>query len=537
MIDEALHSLNAPASAAILDEARSAFARGDVARTEQLCKSLVATAPNNAGAWMLLAETAALRDRPDAAVLCAYRAAKLAPRDPLAWILSAKALLRRGDLVEALEAAEKADPLVGEDPAAADALAALFGLLGHHLRALGLSRRAVAARPEIAQFHYNLAATLRMLGQLPEAQQHCDRAIACDRKFARAYYLRSDLRTQTRERNNVADLEAAIAATGDDWRAKIMLHYALAKELEDLEEHAGAFRQVRAGAELHKRFVKSDCATEIGRIDGIIRSQTKDWLETAREGDRSCSPIFVVGLPRTGTTLIERIVTSHSAVTSVGETNVFARLAADRAGEAVLLQDCDLRELGQGYAAVVERVYQTGGKRFVDKTLQNYLYCGLIHAALPFAKIILVRRDPLDAGWALYKAHFQQGFTFSYDLEELADYCVAYERLVAHWRHTLPSRTLLEVAYEDVVRDQEGESRRIIGFLNLPWENEVLRFYESRSPSATASAVQVRQPIYASSIGKWRQHEQVLEPFRNRFGVIRSDSDISRQNLGWSSSS
>ena len=209
-------------------------------------------------------------------------------------------------------------------------------------------------------------------------------------------------------------------------------------------------------------------------------------------------------------------VMRNSAMTSVGETNVFARLAADRAADGTWSNSRGFRELGQAYAAVVERVYQPGGKRFVDKTLQNYLYCGLIHAALPLAKIILVRRDPLDAGWALYKAHFQQGFTFSYDLEELADYCLAYGRLAAHWRETLPTHTLLKVAYEDVVRDQEGESRRIIDFLDLRWEDRVLRFHESRAPSATASAVQVRRPIYASSIDKWRLHERVLEPFRER---------------------
>ena len=360
-----------------------------------------------------------------------------------------------------------------------------------------------------------------MLGRLTEAQQHCDRAIACDPRFARAHYIRSDLRIQTRERNNIADLEAAIAAAGADWRAKVMLHYALAKELEDLEDDASAFSHVRAGAELQKRYVKSDGAAEIARIEAIIGSQTKDWFDSMREGDRSRLPVFVVGLPRTGTTLVERIVASHSAMTSVGETNVLPRLVADRAGDGASWKNCDFGELGRSYAAVVERVYRPGGKRFVDKTLQNYLYCGVIRAAFPLAKIILVRRDPLDAGWALYKAHFQQGFTFSYDLEELADYCTAYERLAAHWRKTLPDETLLEVAYEDVVRDQEGESRRIIEFLDLPWEDQVLRFHESPTPSATASAVQVRRPIYASSVGKWRRHEQALEPFRNRLSKGR----------------
>jgi tetratricopeptide (TPR) repeat protein len=501
---------------ATTDAAKAALARGDVAAAEQVCVRLLKVDPENAHALALLTETALIRGRVDAALVSGARAVASAPLDAIAHLMLAKARFAQGDIAGALDSAERAACLPASSPQIDDALGAMLGLLGRHEDAERLCRRAVLAGPEIAQFHYNLAATLRMLGSLTEAQEHCNRAIACDRTFARAYYLRSDLRIQTRERNNICELEAAIAATDVDSAAKVMLHYALAKELEDIEEDAAAFAQAHAAAEMQKRLAKGDCAEEIARIDRIIRRPSKNWLEIASEGYRDCTPVFVVGLPRTGTTLIERIIASHSAMTSVGETNVFPRLAVDSALDPASSDNCAFKELGARYAAVVERVYQPGGKCFVDKTLQNYLFCDAIHAALPFAKIILIRRDPLDAGWALYKAHFQQGFAFSYDLEELADYCLAYERLAAHWRKTLPTQTFLEVAYEDVVQDQEGQSRRIIAFLDLQFENRVLRFHESIAPSATASAVQVRRPIYSSSIGKWRRHERALEPFCNR---------------------
>jgi len=508
---------------ATAETAQAALARGDIATAEQICARLINIDSGNGRAFALLTETALLRGRIDAALVCAARAVDCAPEYAIAHLMLAKARFAQSDLVGALNALEKAASLPASSPEIDDAAGAMMGLLGRHEDALRLCGRAVAARPGVAQFHYNLAATLRMLGRLEEAQDQCDHAIACDRNFARAHYIRSDMRIQTRERNNIADLEAAIAAAGEDWRAKVMLHYALAKELEDLGDDAGAFAHAHAGAELHKRFAKSDGAVEIARIDEIVRSQTKEWLKATQDGDRAYAPVFVVGLPRTGTTLVERIIASHSAMTSVGETNVFARLAADIAGDAASRQRFDFRELGRRYAAVVERIYRPGGLRFVDKTLQNYLYCGVIHAALPLAKIIFVRRDPLDAGWAMYKAHFQQGFTFSYDLEELADYCLAYDRLAAHWRNTLPAQAFLEVAYEDVVRGQERESRRIIEFVGLPWEDRVLRFHESRAPSATASAVQVRRPIYASSLEKWRRHEQALAPFRKRLSQAGRD--------------
>jgi hypothetical protein len=158
-------------------------------------------------------------------------------------------------------------------------------------------------------------------------------------------------------------------------------------------------------------------------------------------------------------------------------------------------------------------------RRFVDKTLQNYLFCGFIHAAFPRARIILVRRHPLDAGWAMFKAHFRGQFSFSYDLSELADYLLAFRRLAAHWKTTLPPHAFMEIAYEDIVGDQPNVSRRLIEFLELPWQDSVLRFHESKTPSTTASAVQIRQPVYATSVGKWRHHAERLAPLRVRLAT------------------
>ena len=216
--------------------------------------------------------------------------------------------------------------------------------------------------------------------------------------------------------------------------------------------------------------------------------------------------MFVAGLPRSGTTLIERIIASHSAMSTIGESGAFA--AELRHG---------LRDLGPRYlAATGAWSTATPGARLIDKTLENYLHCGLIHAVLPRARIILVRRDPLDACWALYKAHFQGKFRFSYDQRELADYYLAFRRLARHWRATLPGDVLLEVQYEDLVADPGAQSRRLLEFLGLPWEEAVLRFHENAAPSATASAVQVRQPVHQASVGKWRSHATRLTVLRDR---------------------
>jgi tetratricopeptide (TPR) repeat protein len=427
-----------------------------------------------------------------------------------------KVLLASGELLDALKAAEAAASLVGEVSNALDSLAAVFGLLGHHRQALQFSRRAVAADPGNAQYLFNLAATQRMLGSLEEAETLCDEAIACLPDYALAYYLRSDLRIQTAERNHIAEMEPLLARGALDWRAETMLRYALAKECEDLDLHDRAFAHVAAGAKLWRSHMDYDAGAHIAEINRIIETQNGEWLARASGSQAAAAPVFVCGLPRTGTTLVERIIASHSAVCSVGETRVFAIEAARVRRERRTPSAHDLETAGRRYIDVVEGAFIPGSARFVDKTLQNYLYCGLIHAALPNAKMILLERDPMDTAWAVYKAHFNGGFLYSYDLAELADYYRAYRRLVEHWKTALPTDAVLTVSYEDVVQDLRTATSRILAFLGLAWEESTLRFNESSAPSSTASAVQVRRPIYATSIEKWRLHAEALRPFRDR---------------------
>ena len=484
---------------------------------------MLASMPGNEKAWALLTETALVRGRADAAIVCADRAVALAPKDPIAHILRAKCLFVMGDAAHALEAAECASRIVEHAPQALNSLGALFGLLGLHERAADLLRRAVAARPHVPQYLFNLAATERMTGLLQDAEAHCDAAIAQDRRYARAHYLRADLRTQTPERNHIDEMESLIGEGNLPWSDEVLLRFALAKECEDLDLDARAFDHVEGGCTLHRRSIPYNNAGEIAEIDRIIQTQTRAGLAACKSGHAGAAPVFVLGLPRTGTTLVERIIASHEAMTSAGETAAFAAAArrAMQAGSGSL----DLTAIGRNYIeATAFRV--PSGSRFVDKTLNNYLYCGLIHAALPQARIILVRRHPLDACWAIYKAHFQGKFSFSYDQIELADYYLAFRRLAAHWKSALPPDVLLEVNYEDIVKDQAAESRRIIGFLGLPWDDKVLRFHQSPTPSATASAVQVRRPIYASSVGKWRCHADRLAPLRARLATQIPEADL-----------
>lgn len=511
--------------AATFEQARKALNAGDLASAEARCRAAGSAQPAQAWPWAMLSEIALRRNDAALALAHAQKSIALDPGLLLGRVMEAKSLLQQGDYAAARLAARAAAGRADAPPEAIDGLGAVFGMLGEHRTALTLFQRATAAAPAVPQFLFNRAATERMTGDLAAAETHCDTAIARDRHFYLAHYLRADLRIQTRARNHIAELsqlldQGALPASGE-----VMLRFALAKEYEDLEEHAYSFGEVRKAAVLHRRHLIYDVAQEIAAIDRIVRTQTRAWLAAAPPGDNSAAPVFVMGLPRSGTTVVERIVASHSAIASAGETGIFAaqvaralrRLRGDGASPPRRL---DPAALGRDYLDTLAAATQIAAPRFIDKTLQNYLYCGWIHAALPRAKMILVHRHPLDLGYALYKTHFLGTFPFSYDLAELADYILAFRRLVAHWRSMLPPAAFMEIAYEDIVRDQEGQSRKLLAFLGLAWEDGVLRFHESRMPSATASAVQVRRPLYSSAVGRWRHHAVALEPLRQRLAHV-----------------
>jgi hypothetical protein len=292
---------------------------------------------------------------------------------------------------------------------------------------------------------------------------------------------------------------------------------------------------------LQRRRLRYDGKGQVAVVDRIIRSQTSAVLDSlAQRSDAARAtfdnPIFIVGLPRSGTTLVERIIGGHSGVFAAGELGTLpseliraARNAGVRQeGEWVeRLPSIDLAALGHAYSRVARENGIPSGQRVTDKFPPNVLLCGVIRLAFPEAKIIAMRRRPLDVCFALFKTLFNTGiYPYSYDLKEVAEYYAAHHRLNRHWRDALPADRLLEVSYEDLVNDLEGQSRRILRFLDLPWEESVLRFHESSAPTMTASAVQVRRPLYSSAIGRWRHYREQLEPLRARLAELLPTSEL-----------
>jgi len=490
-------------------EAAAAFARGDLATTESLCLRLIENDPDAAAPWSLLAETALRRGRPDAAVVCAGKAVARDATDPIARLMQAKCLALVGRTQEARWAADEGVKLAAGNAAALEGLGAVFSMLGQHARALSLFHAAARIAPNSPQLLYNLAAAERMLGLFDDAERHCDQAIRRDPHFHLAYALRSDLRQQTPERNHIAALEGLVTSGILRPESEVLLRFALGKECDDIGDHPRAFRHFAAGATLQRRGSRYLVGDDIAAIDRTIAAPRSAGAARGFEGD---DPIFIVGLPRSGTTLIERMIASHSLIRSAGELGVFP-VELRRAGTG------GPAALGQAYSQAARQFEGLESGRFVDKFPDNALHCGAIHAALPRARIVALRRDPVDSCFALYRTHFTGKYPFSYDLEDLADYYAAFDRLMAHWRTVLPPDVFTEIAYEDFVADPESQSRRILDFLGLPWEAAVLNFHESRAASTTASAAQVRRPVYSSSVGKWRNYGAELQPLIARLSL------------------
>lgn len=418
--------------------------------------------------------------------------------------------------------------------------AALFGIAELHVHceshadAYRCCQRAVALGTADAPGLYALAAAALSLGRLDEAEALFTRVVELDPGDADAQVNRSSLRTWTAGRNHVDELQALQRRLPSDHPAQAAAGYALAKELEDLGDHALSFSSLRRGADARRARLSY-------RVDHDV--QLMGWLRQSFDAARLACPVqaatpaatpatdessvFVLGLPRSGTSLVDRILGAHSQVASLGEINtlVFSMLRGtgslgDKRSLVHRAAALDFSELGARYRSGA-RSYGSTAPRLVDKTPANFLYLGLIHLALPAARVLHLRRHPLDSCYAMYKTLFRMGYPFSYSLDDLGHYYLAYHRLMQHWRALLPAG-FIDVDYEALVGDQEVQTRRLLSYCRLPWEPACLRFQDSAAPSATASAAQVRRPLYRSSVARWQCYEKQLAPladFLQRNGV------------------
>jgi tetratricopeptide (TPR) repeat protein len=433
-------------------------------------------------------------------------------------------LLANRETGEALELIESLASRPRRNAAEHDALGNLFSQVGEQSRALECFQQATAAAPDTAHHWLNCALCLQALGRMHDAERAFDRCITMDPTQGEAWLHRSRLRTQYEQRNHVQELQDELAKSCSDWRREMTLHYALAKELEDLERHSECFSHLRSGSRLRRSHMDHDPDADLQAMQLVMQVFDRDYLASGTDGHDSDEPIFIVGMPRTGTTLVERILGSHSQVFAAGELNNFAEsltalvLPMKPGSRSEFISSSAVvnsTELGRDYVNSTRPL--TGHTpHFIDKLPLNFLYCGLIHRALPQARMVHLRRNPMDTCFAIYKTLFKQAYPFSYDLDELGNYFLAYRALMEHWHQVMPGQ-ILDVDYETLVAQPEAQIRRLLEFCELSWEDACLAFHQNQAPSMTASLAQVRQPVYSSSIGKWHHYEQDLAGLKQLF--------------------
>jgi len=400
-------------------------------------------------------------------------------------------------------------------------IAELYVHCGQHDRAGRCYTRSVKLQPLNPDFVFNLATSKFALGELEEAGSLFAQVIKLNPEDYGAWLNRSITKKQTSESNHIEQLEYVREHLDEADQGNIQVCYALAKELEDLGRHDESFDYLQEGSARRRQRLQYDIREDEQAMASIARCFDENLLKSQPPAHESERPLFILGLPRSGTTLVDRIISSHSQVASLGEHNTLAFVLMKETGEADSKEELIKRTTGIDFASLGRRYcdgingFGDPAPRLIDKTPLNFLYLGLIRLAMPGSKVIHLRRKPMDVCYAIYKTMFRTGYPFSYSLQDVGRYYIAYNHLMAHWRSTIPG-AFLDVDYESLIADQEGETRRILDYLGLEWEDACLDFHRHKGPAATASAAQVRQPIYSSSVGLWHKYEQQLAPFANK---------------------
>ncbi len=468
--------------------------------------------PDLANTHYLLGTVLELQGR-DAEAINPYRqAVALDPNHAVAQERLGNLLYAQGSLAEAVSCFQRA---VAANPDSTTGRRSLARALFDDSRlaeAEECLNRAIALDPTSGELHWLLGNALKQLGRFDKAIVCFERAIALDTYGVASYYALANAKKFTEaDRPLVEQMAALLNNDALDDEKRIPLHFALGKAFDDLGQYQDAIRHYDSGNRMRHRVSHFDRERFSGFIDQSIAVFTKDFISrSAAAGSQSKLPILIVGMARSGTTLVEQIISNHPDVGAGGELAFWSDAMAgiDRIELAGLDPDLAQRLAGD-YLALLEQIAPQA-KRVTDKMPENFRFVWLIHAVFPKARIIHCRRHPVDTGLSIYFTLFNQGSDFAYYRDDIVFYYSQYARLMAHWRKVIPPECFLEVDYEDLIADRERVTRKLIDFCDLDWNDTCLRHEDNRRMVKTASLWQARQPIYKSSVGRWRNYEPWL---------------------------
>jgi len=501
--------------------ARQAVSVQDWARVSACAMQLSGQAPNNAEGPFLMGLVHKAAQRTDAAADSFRRSLSLNGQRYDAAIELANQYLKLNRYDEARALLKQYREKLNDNPLYLDLAGQAYFDMGHYEEAWTLLEQACLLQPDVELYQAHLASCAVYLGKIDRAEKIYRKILKRHPRHQKTHY---DLAQLGSARNEIHIQQMLkILRKGDPKpNSNIYLYYALGKEYEDLGRWSESFSYYEKAGNAVKTVASYDVADDVSLMDSIIEVCSASWLRDSPAVNTAArTPIFIVGLPRTGTTLTDRILSSHTRIRSAGESQILQMVLRNgsRAGNQIGITAAQIEaasrrnpeEVATAYLDAIE--HRLGDEPyFIEKLPENVLYLGLIAKAWPNAKIVHLRRHPMDACFALYKQSF---FRFAYSLDDLATYYLAYNKLTEHWRELLGPR-MLELSYEDLVADQAGQTRQLLDGLGLEFEEACLHFEQNAAPVATASSVQVRQKVHTRSVAKWKKFEKQLAPLRER---------------------
>jgi len=513
--------------------AATALCENRIPQAEALLRAHLKSYPTDVAAIRMFAEVAArLRRFQDAENLLA-RCLELAPSFAAARHNYAVVLYRHNKPAEALRETERLLALEPNNLGYRHLQAAALARIGDYERSIKVYETLLASEPQQPRIWMSYGHALKTTGREADSIAAYQRSIELQPSLGEAYWSLANLKTLRFSPAQLESMRIQLARpdlSGDD---RLHLHFALGKALEDLGAYAESFEHYIQGNRLRRATVDYSAeamTAQVKRTQSLLNAEF--FAQRRGYGDPSTAPIFIIGLPRAGSTLLEQILSSHSQVegtTELPDIPALARSltrAATREGSTALypqaltsLEASDCRALGEEYLRRTRIQRKSDTPCFIDKMPNNFLHVGLIQLALPNAKIIDARRHPLGCCFSAFKQHFARGQAFTYSLEDIGRYYCDYVQLMAHWDAALPGR-IHRVLYESIIEDTETEVRRLLDYCGLPFEAQCLRFYENERAVRTASSQQVRQPIFRAGLDQWRHYEPWLQPLQAVLGPV-----------------
>ncbi|WP_068547429.1 tetratricopeptide repeat-containing sulfotransferase family protein [Thalassotalea crassostreae] len=530
----------------LIDSGWRSLDTGDVKQAISISQNLTKNTPNFASGWYFTAQVALRINNMAAAIQSLKNACKLQPRNT-GWKLAlAHTLLNTAEyeqarlLLDSLSHPSPRDNVNNSSFSAIEQnqLALLYARLNQNTQAVKHYLLACELEPNNYDHYYSLAAVYRQMGNISQAIECLKKAITLNPLDIDSHVLLVDTEKQTADQNHIETLVSLLAKASSN-KQRVQINFALAKCYESIGNYEQSFSALTAGANLRRSEIQYQSSSDAQIIKTIINTFSKDWNQQQIDSlTPELTPIFIVGLPRTGSTLVEQLLCADDSVYSGGEMNDFSRLLMKQVrtqqGNKPLnpqqlveaSKNVNFQKLGEDYINAVRQQLNMQNSissgYFTDKLPLNYLYLGLIKKALPNAKFIHVKRNPMDSCYAMYKTLFEQVYPFSYEQKELAQYYGNYKMLMEHWQ-ACEVINIFNVDYEDLVADPENTCARLFEHCDIIWHSHYRQLARNQGAVKTASSVQVREEIYKGSVQRWRHYEQQLKPLRSELLALGID--------------